>query len=204
MKEGKKLSTKEFKRNVLHELLHTLGYVHGVPPDIAYGCGDYCFPKKETGVQRTKSLRNICSDSSESQAYDYYSGVMTSLSRVNENSLRFAQDPEWAIEEYRWRVKDVSENKEFYKKTFSSIKDYEGRKFIALGIGLSLVSNYSVMLNSFLFIPENTETKSNLTIAKNLSKMLLGLTDEDLIKISEHSQLLKQIKIDTSWISQNM
>jgi hypothetical protein len=186
---GSKISGRNFKRNVFHELMHTLGYVHGVAPDIPYGCGKLCFPSLNPAYSSDQmvKLKNICQESEE--ASDYYGGVITTFNKANDNVLLFSHKPDWALEDYRWRVNDVNENREDYITRFPQLSDYQGDDFTTLGVGLSLISKHSIALSSLLFIPNNDETKSQLNVTKNLSKMFLKFSDSDVQKIEELSEI---------------
>ena len=100
-------------------MMHTLGYVHGVAPELPYGCGNYCFPSESTKdePERMEALRKVCSGETD-QAKDFFNGIINNLDKANNYGIFYTGDLEYAKQEYLWRVKDAKNKVDEYKSLF--------------------------------------------------------------------------------------
>ena len=78
-------------------MMHTLGYVHGVAPELPYGCGNYCFPSEATreDPKRMEALRQVCSGETD-QAEDFFNGIINNLDKANNYGIFYTGDLEYA------------------------------------------------------------------------------------------------------------
>ena len=186
----KKIELLDFKRNLFHEMMHTLGYVHGVAPELPYGCGNYCFPSLSSreDPDKMEALRKVCSGN-VNQAEEFFNGIINNLDKANNYGIFYTGDLEYAKQEYLWRKKDAMSKVEDYKAMIPPLNTDNDAQYNKYSTAFSLIFTPSIMVNSLMFISKVPEAKADIEIAKKLSAHYFQLTPAHFRKIEKASGL---------------
>ena len=171
-------------------MMHTLGYVHGVAPELPYGRGNYCFPseKSREDPKKLEALRKVCSGETD-QAEDFFNGVIDNLDRAKNYGIFYTGDLEYAKQEYLWIKKDAKSKVDEYKIIFPPLRSGNQAQYDKYATAFILITNPSIMFKSLMFISKVPEASTDIEYAKKLSGLYFQLTPTHFRKIEKASDL---------------